>query len=185
MRATRIFTMIINSQKRVRVAVAPLLRFLRVVEKRLGIQDGAVTVSFVNAAKIAKWNGTYRGKAKATDVLSFPVKDGGLRRKESDTSKATARAKRFFVVGDSEVAGKSPHANAACGAPKTIGYLGDIAICPEVARRNARESNRAMGAELRILILHGVLHLLGHDHETDTGQMERRERKLRAELGLA
>jgi probable rRNA maturation factor len=38
---------------------------------------------------------------------------------------------------------------------------------------------------MRILILHGMLHLMGYDHETDTGQMERRERRLRRALGLA
>jgi probable rRNA maturation factor len=63
-------------------------------------------------------------------------------------------------------------------------YLGDIAIAPEVARRNAKQFGRAFGAEMRILILHGILHLMGYDHETDTGQMERREKHLRRSLGL-
>jgi probable rRNA maturation factor len=66
----------------------------------------------------------------------------------------------------------------------TLGYLGDIAIAPEVARRNAASLGRKFADELRILILHGILHLIGYDHETDTGQMERRERRLRRALGL-
>lgn len=64
------------------------------------------------------------------------------------------------------------------------GYLGDIAISPAVARRNAREHGRPVSRELRILALHGVLHLLGYDHETDSGQMERLEGRLRRRLGL-
>jgi probable rRNA maturation factor len=64
-------------------------------------------------------------------------------------------------------------------------YLGDVAICPAVARRNARRLGRTLDGELRILILHGILHLMGYDHERDTGQMERRERRLRRALGLA
>src|SRR4029077_7929018 len=44
------------------------------------------------------------------------------------------------------------------------GYLGDIAIAPEVARRNAKQFGRAFGDEIRILILHGILHLMGYDH---------------------
>jgi probable rRNA maturation factor len=64
-------------------------------------------------------------------------------------------------------------------------YLGDIAIAPAVARRNARRFDRTLGQEMRILILHGMLHLMGYDHETDNGQMDRRERKLRRSLGLA
>jgi probable rRNA maturation factor len=62
--------------------------------------------------------------------------------------------------------------------------LGDIAIAPMVARRNAKRFGRTLPGELRILILHGVLHLMGYDHETDNGQMERRERILRRRLGL-
>ncbi len=64
-------------------------------------------------------------------------------------------------------------------------YLGDIAIAPAVARRNARRFRRTFGQEMRILILHGMLHLMGYDHETDQGQMERREGRLRRSLGLA
>ena len=64
-------------------------------------------------------------------------------------------------------------------------YLGDIAIAPAEARRNARRFGRTFEDEIRILILHGMLHLMGYDHETDTGQMDRREQRLRRTLGLA
>jgi probable rRNA maturation factor len=64
-------------------------------------------------------------------------------------------------------------------------YLGDIAIAPAVARRNARRFSRTFGQEMRILILHGMLHLMGYDHETDNGRMDRREQRLRRSLGLA
>ncbi len=61
---------------------------------------------------------------------------------------------------------------------------GDIAISIPTARREAAEQGHALTCELKILILHGLLHLAGHDHETDRGQMRRRERQLRALLGL-
>ncbi len=64
-------------------------------------------------------------------------------------------------------------------------YLGDIAISPATARRYAKKHGRELSSELRVLILHGVLHLLGYDHETDRGEMDRIERKLRKRLGLA
>ncbi len=64
-------------------------------------------------------------------------------------------------------------------------YLGDIAISPVVAKRNARRFGRTLPEELRILILHGVLHLLGYDHETDNGEMERIERRIRPRFGLS
>ncbi len=64
-------------------------------------------------------------------------------------------------------------------------YLGDIAIAPATARRYARKNGRSLNNELRVLILHGVLHLLGYDHETDRGKMDRVEQKMRRRFGLA
>ena len=65
------------------------------------------------------------------------------------------------------------------------GYVGDIAISPETARRNARRYSRPFPEEMRILVLHGMLHLAGYDHETDHGEMHRFERRLRKRLGVA
>lgn len=64
------------------------------------------------------------------------------------------------------------------------GYIGDIAISPETARRNARHFSRTLSEEMRILILHGMIHLAGFDHETDDGEMDRFERRLRKRLGV-
>jgi probable rRNA maturation factor len=63
-------------------------------------------------------------------------------------------------------------------------YVGDIAISPESARRNARRFSRTLPAEMHILILHGMIHLAGLDHETDNGEMDRLERRLRRRLGI-
>lgn len=61
---------------------------------------------------------------------------------------------------------------------------GDLAISVPTARRQATACGHSLGTELKVLILHGLLHLAGYDHETDSGQMARRERTLRAQLGL-
>jgi probable rRNA maturation factor len=63
-------------------------------------------------------------------------------------------------------------------------YIGDIAISPETARRNARLYDRPLPEELRILVLHGMIHLAGYDHESDEGEMNRLERCLRGRLGV-
>lgn len=60
--------------------------------------------------------------------------------------------------------------------------LGDIFISVETARANARVFSRTLDRELEILALHGFLHVLGYDHETDNGEMEALEKRLRARL---
>jgi len=64
------------------------------------------------------------------------------------------------------------------------GQLGDVVIALGVARRQAAAAGHTIGSELRILALHGLLHLLGYDHEQDDGRMERLERRLRRKGGL-
>jgi probable rRNA maturation factor len=59
------------------------------------------------------------------------------------------------------------------------GHLGDILISMPVARRQAAAAGHGVGLECRTLLLHGVLHCLGYDHETDDGEMDRVERRLR------
>jgi probable rRNA maturation factor len=62
--------------------------------------------------------------------------------------------------------------------------LGDVVISVETAERNARAGGRTLPQELDVLVLHGFLHVLGYDHETDDGAMRRLERRLRKRLGL-
>ena len=61
---------------------------------------------------------------------------------------------------------------------------GEIAISAEIASQNARALGHSPAEEVKILVLHGVLHLRGYDHECDNGQMARREKQLRAKLRL-
>lgn len=61
---------------------------------------------------------------------------------------------------------------------------GDIAICAEIARRNAVRLGHSVSEELRVLVLHGMLHLAGYDHEADSGQMAALEARLRSRLEL-
>ena len=69
-------------------------------------------------------------------------------------------------------------------AAQSGNYIGEIAISRDRAREQAREFRHSIYDELRILMLHGVLHLMGYDHETDDGRMARVERRWREEFGL-
>jgi len=66
----------------------------------------------------------------------------------------------------------------------TENVAGDVAISVETAQRQSVEQGHSLATEIKVLMLHGLLHLAGHDHETDEGEMQRRERSLRARLGL-
>jgi probable rRNA maturation factor len=154
--------MVINRQKRVPVKIRALDEFCRRATTALRVPRDAVTICLVSDAKIASWNRAYRGKAKPTDVLSFPA--------------VSPRSRN----GN----GKLPR-SLNLHRIRRNGYLGDIAIAPAVARRNARVFGRSLQDEMRILALHGLLHLMGYDHEADNGAMNRIESRLRRKLGLA
>ena len=64
------------------------------------------------------------------------------------------------------------------------GFSGDVAISAEIATQNARRMGHSAAEEIKILTLHGVLHLAGYDHERDHGKMARKENRLRKALGL-
>ena len=64
------------------------------------------------------------------------------------------------------------------------GFAGDIAISVDIAKQNAKRLGHTAAEEIKVLCLHGLLHLAGFDHERDEGQMARKERSLRRRLGL-
>ena len=68
--------------------------------------------------------------------------------------------------------------------PGVSSFLGDIVIAAGVATRQAREAGHPVGTELKVLALHGLLHLMGYDHDTDEGKMGRTEARLRKQAGL-
>jgi len=117
---------------------------------------GEVTIAIVPDAKMRALNRRFRGKDKVTDVLSFPAEETGT------------------GVGFPPVEGKRPSRL----------FIGEIVIAGGLAGRQARSLDHPLGVELRILSLHGLLHLLGYDHEVDNGEMARAEARLRRRAGL-
>jgi probable rRNA maturation factor len=73
---------------------------------------------------------------------------------------------------------------AAGGSDPAGTFAGEIAISADIARANARILDHSLAEEVKILILHGILHLAGFDHEHDGGEMEHREKQLRRQLKL-
>jgi probable rRNA maturation factor len=123
-----------------------LTRFVREAQRMVGLV-GSVDVLLADDRTLRRLNRDFRGKDKATDVLSFPAAEdfGG------------------------EFAGR---------------FAGDLAISVETAARQAKEHGHSLRDEVRVLLLHGVLHLSGMDHEVDRGEMAAREAELRERLRL-
>lgn len=69
------------------------------------------------------------------------------------------------------------------GTPK-LNHAGDVAISAEIAAKNATSLQHSLMVEIKVLILHGILHLSGYDHEADAGEMAGLEDRLRSRLGL-
>ena len=115
-------------------------------------------------AELRRLNREFRGKDYATDVLSFPA----------GPEHGVGRRKRL------------PHikqAGPVTGQEMPV-LLGGVAISLARARVQAREFGHSTEREIQILMLHGLLHLLGLDHETDRGHMARVEKRWRSRLGL-
>lgn len=150
------FHAIENHQQQVWVPVPELGCFFLRMCREMRLRGESAFVRLVSDAEMRRLNTRYRNKPKTTDVLSFPT--------EERTHPRNLRIRTKQLRG---------------------AFLGDIAISPAVARKNARAFGRSMSQEICVLMLHGVLHLLGYDHETDRGEMERVEAKLRRRLGLS
>lgn len=149
--------MILNRQRRIPLAVGPLARFCERVQRELGFPEESVTICFVSDPSIARMNRKFRDKHGPTDVLSFPAY-----RTKTRGARSSVRTQ----------------------PPRPGQYVGDIVISPETAQRHARRRSHGLAAELRVLILHGMIHLAGYDHENDRGEMMQLERQLRRRLGL-
>jgi probable rRNA maturation factor len=158
---------VLVGDERGRPGAAPgLARWLaRVAPSRV---RGSVGIAMVSDARIRQLNRRFRGIDHTTDVLSFPA--------ESQRSQRTQRTRRSKPA---------KHELGYSSASSVVeNFLGDIVIARGVARRQARRARHSERTEIRVLALHGLLHLLGYDHERDDGLMRRVEGRLRRKGGL-
>jgi probable rRNA maturation factor len=123
-----------------------------------GVTAGRLDLLFVDQGEIADLNRTYLGQPGPTDVLAFPL-DGPS-----------------VADGRDEMPAMDVVSPPADGEPPC--HLGDVVVCPSEARDQAPEHTGGLRSELTLLIIHGVLHVLGHDHAEagETRIMQGRER---------
>jgi probable rRNA maturation factor len=134
---------VINRQRLARLDCAAIAELASATLASVGRQMEFATIAFVRDREIRRLNRDFRGKDRATDVLSFPATNEGA---DED------------------------------------GFLGDIVIATDTAIRQAEENGVSLEREVSELVIHGLLHLCGYDHEKDDGEMNRIELKLRRKL---
>jgi probable rRNA maturation factor len=130
---------------------------------------GTVSIALVSDARSRALNKRYRRVDRPTDVLSFPA--------HARIAKAPKARPRPAGANPEP---RIPNPTSRVQNP----LLGDIVIARGVASRQAREAGHSELTEFRVLALHGLLHLLGYDHDRDNGRMRRLERRLRLKGGL-
>jgi probable rRNA maturation factor len=154
---------IVNLQRKIRLSVDDYTKFVeRLIEKVPEVGDGEFAIAFVSDRRMEEINTLFRSQRATTDVLSFP-----------------------YVRDEYELAlyeSNPEEGNGRSYPPKR--YLGDIVISVEQAKRQAKAARHSFKREVQQLILHGVLHLCGYDHETDNGEMNARELELRRILRI-
>lgn len=138
--------MVILQKKVAGLRESTLHRFVLRAQRVAGLR-GTVNVLVTGSAAVRSLNRQFRGKNKATDVLSFPFTSTG-------------------------------------SAPRNAKLAGEIAISADIAAQNAARLGHSPAQEIRVLTLHGILHLAGMDHERDNGEMARKEAMFRRMLKL-
>jgi probable rRNA maturation factor len=145
-----------NTTRRHRIDERGVRRIARRLLDAAGEPSASLSLSFVGDRAIRTLNRRHRGKDRATDVLSFPLLEHTNGRVKAASSHAAER------------------------------LLGDVVISLDTARRQAGAYDATLDAEVQRLLIHGVLHLLGHDHERprEGAKMRSAERRLAAAIGL-
>ncbi|MFN0123509.1 MAG: rRNA maturation RNase YbeY [Blastocatellia bacterium] len=147
---------VINRQRLHRLDRAAIAALARQTLDRIGQTQATATITFIRDPEMRRLNRDFRNLDKPTDVLSFPGQE-------------TAGEFPPLIVQDPEL-------------PPGVSSLGDVIISVETAGRYALKLGLPLEREIRNLVIHGMLHLAGYDHETDNGEMNRLERRLRKAL---
>jgi probable rRNA maturation factor len=144
---------VVNRQRLARIDACRVASLADATLAEIGRSGASLAVAFVRDRVIRQLNSKFRGNDRATDVLSFPADD----RRQSEPGV------HFIGTSVSE-------------------HVGDIVVSTDAALRQANDAGHSFAREVDELLIHGVLHLGGYDHETDRGQMNRLELKLRRKL---
>jgi rRNA maturation RNase YbeY len=139
-----------------------LERSARAILSDVGEMSAELGILFVGDQRMRGLNRRYRGKDRTTDVLAFAMRDVHAGKRQGARGKGS-RVKRKILL--------SPAAHLMPD------MLGDVVISIPTARRQAKEAGRSLDEELACLLVHGILHLCGYDHERGEKEARRMHRR--------
>ncbi|MFA5785950.1 MAG: rRNA maturation RNase YbeY [Actinomycetota bacterium] len=122
-----------------------LMRLARLAMGELGVEESELSVLIVDSDAMRRLNARWMGQDRPTDVLAFPMDEEAPEYDEEEEEEAEPW------------------------------LLGDVVLCPEVARENAESLGRGLGEELELLCVHGILHCAGYDHTDGEEEKEMTE----------
>lgn len=175
---------IANRQRRIPLRVETYRTLAEKVLLRLGQPEAEIGLLFFSDRRIRSLNRIYRGMDQPTDVLSFSFLSGkprgGQKRRSSHARPMPAPA----MPGSRPTHPGNLKERITEGPPL---FLGDVVISVPTARRQARAQGHSLRREMAWLMIHGILHLLGYDHEKpgEARRMRRKERALLQHLALS
>lgn len=146
----------VRNDTRFAVDVAAVEALVGAVLKAEGVRDGELGVRFVGERRMRAVNLAFRDEDAVTDVLAFPLED------DDDRARGGAAA-------------APPRTRAVDDVDPPPRLLGDVIVCVKRAERQAGDAGLPLSFELAVLLVHGALHLLGHDHDADAGAMAQRQ----------
>ena len=145
----------------------------------LGLQTAELSLVLVSDTVMHELNRTWRGKDRPTDVLAFAQWDDVGGAGAARGASPGARASESRSERRRRPPGRSRHARS--DSPHEA-LLGDVVISVDTAKRQAQELGHSLDTESERLLVHGLLHLLGYDHERSPAEARRMQRKERALL---
>lgn len=146
----------VRNDTRYRVDAAAVAALARGVLRAEGVTGAELGVGFVGELRMRSLNRVHLSSDYVTDVLAFPLEGPG------EGAKGAAVGPRTTGAGHE-------------GVPR---LLGDVVVCLKRAQRQAAAAGLPLSLETAVLLVHGVLHVLGHDHETDAGEMALRQAEI-------
>ncbi|MEO8043236.1 MAG: rRNA maturation RNase YbeY [Acidobacteriota bacterium] len=153
--------LVVNLQRKIKLDIKTFIAFSEHASANVSEAVGSdFAVAFISNRRMKELNGFFRGKDSTTDVLSFP----------HEPDEFVQSANFSPSVSDEDRVAED--------------FIGDIVVSVEQADRQAKENGLDLESEIKQLILHGLLHLCGYDHEIDNGEMNKRELALRRKLKI-